>query len=1167
TPTNDTTPNYTFSSDEVGTITYGGDCSSATTAAVIGNNTVTFNALAPGLHNNCTITVTDGSLNVSNLLNISAFTIEVVAPVIAEVTPVPSPTSDATPNYTFSTDEAGTINYGGDCSSGTTAAIIGNNTVTFNALGEGLHNNCTITVTDTAGNISNTLNVSAFVIDTIAPTIAEVTPVVNPTNDTTPNYTFSSNESGNISYGGDCSSATTTAINGNNTVTFNALAAGLHNNCTVTVTDGAGNASNLLNVSAFTVDVTAPNIAQVTPVPSPTNDTTPNYTFSSDKTGTISYGGDCSSATTAASIGNNTVTFNALAVGLHNNCTITVTDAALNVSNILNVNAFTIDTTAPTVAEVTPVPTPTTDQTPDYTFSSTEAGTITYGGDCSSATTAASSGNNTVTFNALADGVHSNCTIRVTDAAGNLSNILNVTSFEVDADAPIIAEVTPVTTPTIDTTPDYTFSSTEIGNITYGGDCSSATTVAAIGNNTITFNALADGYHSNCTITVTDGALNVSNILNVTTFLVDTTAPTIAEVTPVSSPSADATPDYTFSSTEGGGLTYGGSCTSANTSANPGNNTITFSTLANGTYSDCTITLTDAGNFLSNVLNVTTFTVDVPAPPAGGGGGSGGGFGNPASSGGEPTGGTTGTPGSNCTNTSCISNLPQPETPGEPTTPETPTEPETPTTPEQPTQPEQPTEPEVPAEPTPETPTQPETPAQPQQPTETPVQPEIPTTPTLQTETETPAETPSETEVPEFIEGSIFLTAINPLLPAEGSGIYGQNASRTERQLSFSCNYSQYSSQYGITISQSSDSDGDGLSDQLECLAQTNPIEADTDGDGFTDSYEELTLGTNPLQSDRSSSSTPGQPTTLLAITTPENNMLTGDTTPLFKGVNTSGSNVKVYLLDRADFEEISAKIIAELEADENLNDAQKAELYEERFSAYVQNILQKYIDNDLDSENPEEAKFIGRIQLLGEAPTGANGIFLFTSEKSLVDNSYLAIAHVGNIFSKQIQFQVDSNLKVLNPDVATLGNQPIPAAVLLGELRIEIEPGNLRPVLAGNIKEPSKIVANWQSDVISSALIADSLDDEFRLAAPDDLEPGDHTVYITAYRRSDGAQSETLKIPFTVSADGALSFSTDNNAWIYWVGGLLLISIAGVIIISRKKSSPTPPSTKTNTL
>ena len=39
----------------------------------------------------------------------------------------------------------------------------------------------------------------------------------------------------------------------------------------------------------------------------------------------------------------------------------------------------------------------------------------------------------------------------------------------------VLKEVTAITTPTTDTTPDYTFSSTESGAITYGGSCSSST--------------------------------------------------------------------------------------------------------------------------------------------------------------------------------------------------------------------------------------------------------------------------------------------------------------------------------------------------------------------------------------------------------------------------------------------------------------------------------------------------------------------------------------------------------------------------------------------------------------------------------------------------------------------------------------------------------------------
>ena len=92
---------------------------------------------------------------------------------------------------------------------------------------------------------------------------------------------------------------------------------------------------------------------------------------------------------------------------------------------------YTTDTTAPVIAEVTAVTTPTTDTTPDYTFSSDEAGTITYGGSCSSSTTSATGGNNTITLVSLSSGTYSDCTITVKDAAGNVSNTLTSSLFSV----------------------------------------------------------------------------------------------------------------------------------------------------------------------------------------------------------------------------------------------------------------------------------------------------------------------------------------------------------------------------------------------------------------------------------------------------------------------------------------------------------------------------------------------------------------------------------------------------------------------------------------------------------------------------------------------------------------------------------------------------------------
>ena len=96
--------------------------------------------------------------------------------------------------------------------------------------------------------------------DTTPPILSEVTPVLTPTNDNTPNYTFNSNEAGTISYAVGCPGDTNFAVAGNNTVTFNVLADGIHSGCTIVVTDSAGNSSLPLNVSTFVINTTLPVI-------------------------------------------------------------------------------------------------------------------------------------------------------------------------------------------------------------------------------------------------------------------------------------------------------------------------------------------------------------------------------------------------------------------------------------------------------------------------------------------------------------------------------------------------------------------------------------------------------------------------------------------------------------------------------------------------------------------------------------------------------------------------------------------------------------------------------------------------------------------------------------------------------------------------------------------
>ncbi|WP_180270452.1 Ig-like domain-containing protein, partial [Pseudoalteromonas sp. 3D05] len=117
--------------------------------------------------------------------------------------------------------------------------------------------------------------------DSTAPIISQVTPVASPTNDNTPNYIFSTDEVGTLLMGGSCGTSTSTTISGTGNQTIiltqtdnsSALANGTYSNCTVTVTDAAGNTSNELAIMSFTVDVTLPTFdgASATPSDNATN--------------------------------------------------------------------------------------------------------------------------------------------------------------------------------------------------------------------------------------------------------------------------------------------------------------------------------------------------------------------------------------------------------------------------------------------------------------------------------------------------------------------------------------------------------------------------------------------------------------------------------------------------------------------------------------------------------------------------------------------------------------------------------------------------------------------------------------------------------------------------------------------------------------------------------
>ena len=82
------------------------------------------------------------------------------------------------------------------------------------------------------------------------------------------------------------------------------------------------------------------------------------------------------------------------------------------------------------------------------------------------------------------------------------------------------------------TTPSYSFNSTESGSISYGGGCESESKDTDNGTNSITFKTLSEETYDECWITVTDRSGNRSDELKLSSFRIDTTPPLIVSTIP-----------------------------------------------------------------------------------------------------------------------------------------------------------------------------------------------------------------------------------------------------------------------------------------------------------------------------------------------------------------------------------------------------------------------------------------------------------------------------------------------------------------------------------------------------------------------------------------------------------------------------------------------------------
>lgn len=273
---------------------------------------------------------------------------------------------------------------------------------------------------------------------------------------------------------GDVRTLTYSVDNGSTSIALSAGSPGIktidcNTPCTVDWNHGGSSGSFTYHFSGgsgtfSTGDTTPPtvtSIARQTPATSPTSADTLVFqaTFSEDvqNVGTADFEvsgtstamvtdvtgtGDTYSVTVS---GGNLASFNGT-VGVRLHSGQDIADLAgndLTDTSIPSNQTYTLDNAGPVLAEETAVPDPTVDGTPDYTFSTSETGTLSVGSGCgtSSSTTISSTGNQTITLtkpdntSALDPGTY-NCTLQVTDGLGNISTPLSISQFEVIATTP-----------------------------------------------------------------------------------------------------------------------------------------------------------------------------------------------------------------------------------------------------------------------------------------------------------------------------------------------------------------------------------------------------------------------------------------------------------------------------------------------------------------------------------------------------------------------------------------------------------------------------------------------------------------------------------------------------------------------------------------------------------
>ena len=207
----------------------------------------------------------------------------------------------------------------------------------------------------------------------------------------------------------------------------------------------------------------------------------------------------------------------------------------------------------------------------------------------------------------MVEGNYEDCAIEVTDSEGNTSEPLQVPSFRVDFSAPELFQVGDFKVQGRNV--EMEIKASESGSLVYTGNCSGDLQHMKQGKSEVSISFPGDGQYSDCELTLSDATGNTSEPLSLGTVRIDATPPVLAEIKPVPEKIHTDRPSYSFKTSKSGTLNFSGKCRGNVDKAVVGINHIAMLTAEPGAYNDCTLTLTDSSNNISQPLKISSFVV------------------------------------------------------------------------------------------------------------------------------------------------------------------------------------------------------------------------------------------------------------------------------------------------------------------------------------------------------------------------------------------------------------------------------------------------------------------------------------------------------------------------------------------------------------------------------